>query len=177
MLLGIFAVSRDIILLIGNTDYLSRESFWGSDWTLNLLVVAMFFAYLGIVFEFLLIALGKQKRLLIINFSGVLVNLILNFIFIPIYGIIAAAATSIICELLIMALKMFFTKKDFKDFSLNLSKNYKMLFSAGLMSIFAFYLKEELGFFPCVIGSAVLYFFLIFITRAISKDFLLKILK
>jgi len=175
MLFGAPAVSRDLISLIGNEDYLSHPGFWGSDWILNFLIIAMCFSYLGIVFEFLLIALGKQKKLLLINFIGVSVNLILNFIFIPSYGILAAAITSIVCEMLVMALKLLFSMKDMEDFSLETSSAQKILFSALAMGFAVFFLREKAGFIASIFLSALLYFFLIFMTRAIDKEFLRRL--
>ncbi len=50
----------------------------------------------------ILITHGKNKQLLVIYFLGMLVNIFLNLLFIPTYGITAAAIITLISEFLIM---------------------------------------------------------------------------
>ena len=53
------------------------------------------FSYLGAVRNIWILAENKQKYLWIINLSGASLNVILNIIFIPYWGIIGAAVTSV----------------------------------------------------------------------------------
>lgn len=58
------------------------------------------FSYLGVVRNIWVLAKGKQKYLWIINFSGAIGNIALNYILIPIYGVLGAAIASLVTQVL-----------------------------------------------------------------------------
>lgn len=66
---------------------------------LQLVVWYTTFSYLGGVRNIWILADGKQKYLWIINLSGALANVILNFILIPVIGIMGAALASLITQI------------------------------------------------------------------------------
>lgn len=57
------------------------------------------FCYCGSVRNIWILAQGKQKYLWIINLSGALMNVALNFIFIPFLGIVGAALASLLTQI------------------------------------------------------------------------------
>lgn len=66
---------------------------------LRLIVWYTTFAYLGSVRNIWILAESKQKYLWILNLSGALMNVVLNFIFIPFWGIMGAAFASLITQI------------------------------------------------------------------------------
>lgn len=66
---------------------------------LRLIVWYTTFAYLGSVRNIWILAENKQKYLWILNLSGAVVNIILNAIFIPVWGIMGAAFASLITQI------------------------------------------------------------------------------
>lgn len=66
---------------------------------LRLIVWYTTFAYLGSVRNIWILAESKQKYLWILNLSGALMNVALNFIFIPIWGIMGAAFASLVTQI------------------------------------------------------------------------------
>lgn len=62
---------------------------------LQLIVWYTTFSYMGSVRNVWILAEGKQKYLWIINISGALINVVLNFILIPVWGINGAAVASL----------------------------------------------------------------------------------
>lgn len=66
---------------------------------LRLVVWYTTFSYLGAVRNIWILAEGKQKYLWIINLSGAITNVILNYILIPIMGIMGAALASLITQI------------------------------------------------------------------------------
>lgn len=66
---------------------------------LQIIVWYTTFSYLGAVRDIWILAEDKQKYLWIINLSGALVNVVLNALLIPIYGINGAAAASLITQI------------------------------------------------------------------------------
>ena len=76
---------------------------YGSDFvaSVNVLRIAVWFttfSYIGTVRNIWILAHEKQKYLWIINLSGALANIILNFVFIPMWGAIGAAVASVITQ-------------------------------------------------------------------------------
>ena len=57
------------------------------------------FSYLGTVRNIWIVAENKQKYLWIINFSGAILNVVINYILIPLYGINGAAIASLITQI------------------------------------------------------------------------------
>jgi O-antigen/teichoic acid export membrane protein len=56
------------------------------------------FSYLGAVRNIWILAENKQKFLWVVNLSGALVNILLNAIFIPYWGIVGAAVASVVTQ-------------------------------------------------------------------------------
>lgn len=80
---------------------------------LRLLLGATFFSYLNHLTGFLLIALGKQKKLLVFSLIAFLVNLVLNLIFIPLYSFSAAAIISVLTEMTIFIFTQRFLRQNY----------------------------------------------------------------
>lgn len=75
------------------------EQYFASVNVLRLIVWYSTFSYLGSVRNVWILAEEKQKYLWVINLSGALTNVALNFIFIPIWGIIGAAFASLVTQI------------------------------------------------------------------------------
>lgn len=65
---------------------------------LRIIVWYTTFSYLGSVRNIWILAEGKQRYLWIVNMSGALVNVLLNAILIPVWGINGAAAASLVTQ-------------------------------------------------------------------------------
>lgn len=105
------------IKIISSEEFLSWWMFeYWADYTLILLMIAMFFSFFSIMFSIAFVAFKKQKMVLWINILWVSMNLILNLIYIPQYWYIAAAWTSIISEIFVFVLSFIFFQKVLKFF-------------------------------------------------------------
>lgn len=74
------------------------QEFLASVSTLQIIVWFTTFSYLGSVRNIWMLSEGKQKYLWIINLSGALLNVLLNFWFIPMWGINGAAVSSLVTQ-------------------------------------------------------------------------------
>ena len=92
----IFTLAPQVVTLIGG------EGFGGSISSLRILVLGLPVFYLTALLMWLLIVFEKQKDLIIIYGSGAVLNVVLNLVFIPQFGYLAAAATTGISELFIL---------------------------------------------------------------------------
>lgn len=82
-------------LLVG---ILYGEDFSASASALQVIVWYITFSYIGSIRNIWILAKNKQKYLWIINASGALLNVVLNWLVIPKFGVIGAAATSLVTQ-------------------------------------------------------------------------------
>lgn len=85
--------SKLIITIIYGLQYIQSVN------ALRIVVWYTTFSYLGSVRNIWILSEDKQKYLWIINLCGALMNIILNYILIPIYGICGAAVASLVTQL------------------------------------------------------------------------------
>jgi O-antigen/teichoic acid export membrane protein len=78
---------------------LSGNDFGASVMVLRILLIAMVFAYLGHLVGFTLIALGKQKQVLVVGLVSLIVNIGGNLLLIPSFGINGAAWVTVLTEM------------------------------------------------------------------------------
>jgi len=185
MVAGVLVVAYPVIFVMSNADYLSRvsEGFYGSDIALQILIFAMLFSFLNVLFAFILIAVNKQAKLLYINAAMVIFNIVTNIMIIPSWGFRGAAFTSVITELLILILnaRVAYTYLPYK---INLGNFFKIIFSSIIMGIVVFYfvenfqaaLQAKVIIFAIPLGVLV-YGTLLIITGALTKDMLKLLLK
>lgn len=82
-----------IVLIIYGNQYIN------SVLPLRIIVWYTTFSYIGAIRNIWMLAENKQKHLWIINLSGAILNVILNLIFIPLWGINGAALTSLLTQI------------------------------------------------------------------------------
>jgi len=112
-----FFFSELAIKIISSEEFLSWWLFeYWADYTLVLLMIAMFFSFFSIMFSIAFVAFKKQKLVLWINILWVLLNIILNLYYIPQFWYIAAAWTSIVSEVFVFILSFLFFQKVLKFF-------------------------------------------------------------
>lgn len=90
---------------------LAGSQFGPSVTVLRILILAAIFAYMGHLVGFTLIAQGGQKQMLKVGAAGLAVNLILNLIYIPKYGMWAGAWVTVLTEGLDTAMMSWFLWK------------------------------------------------------------------
>jgi len=180
MVVGGVVLAFPIIFIISSPEYLSRlpEGFYGSDIALQILIFALLFQFLNVLFAFILIAINKQSKLLYINGAVVIFNIVTNIIFIPEYGFRGAAVTSVISELLIL-IATWITAKRYLDFSINLKNLVKITFSALVMGAAIYYLQpfmyeiaQAWGVLLLIPTGVVIYIAMLLITKTIDREML-----
>lgn len=97
------------IYVLGGTE------FKNSIFVLQILLSGLMLYYLTQPLSWLIVTLDKQKYLPFIYFVGTLVNLVLNFTFIPIYSFYASSFITHISEFVILLLLIIFAQKSWKS--------------------------------------------------------------
>ncbi len=103
VILGAPLVAGGLVLAPQIIDLAGGAKFADAATPLRILLVAGGLAGLNGVFGFALIAKERQASALWLNVTGLTFNLVLNFLLIPSYGIVAAAIVTVASELVILA--------------------------------------------------------------------------
>lgn len=143
-----------------------------------LIVITSFNSILGTQ---LLLAVKKDKEYTLATVIGAVINIILNFILIPIMGIYGACLTSLFSEVIVFIMQLHYAK-DYVSIKAIIKNNYKA-FSASLIMFIVCLLIGLLKIniillLVCQIGlSIILYFGLMFIFKdEIFKEIIVKVL-
>ncbi len=184
MVVGGVILAYPVIFIVSTPEFLSRisEGFYGSDIALQVLIFALLFQFLNVLFAFILIAVNQQTKLLYINGICVVFNIVTNLIFIPIYGFVGAAVTSVLCELFIMV-ATYFTARKYLDFSINPKGLLKIVISALSMGAVVYILQgftynyiQNWNVLILIPIGVLVYTAMLFITGAVDKE-MLKLIK
>ena len=185
MVVGGVLLAYPIVFIVSTPDFLSdlNSNFFGSDIAFQILVFALLFQFLNVLFAFILIAVDQQKKLLYINAACVLFNLVANYMVIPEYGFRGAAVTSVLSEMFILIANFYYARK-YVNFKINLKNLAKIILSAALMGFAVFYLKDPTyaliqnwNVLLLVVLGALIYLALLFLTRAIDHKMLRTIIR
>lgn len=155
---GINILSKEILFLLGG------EKFILADTSLHLLSVSLLFSFLGgFVSNMILIPLKKESIYLRNCFISAFVNIILNFIFIPKFGLNAAAATTAVSEFIGFVLSIFFIPKEIRISGI-LRLSLSSIFGCILIFVLCFFIKKlnlnfQCKFLVMFIGSVIVYLF------------------
>ena len=103
--LSVFFLSKNIV------NILSGGGFVGSSESLQILSFGFPAYFLSALFMFLMVAKGDYKKMLIIYTSGMILNLVLNFIFIPKYSFYASSWNTVLSEYFILIIQIFILRK------------------------------------------------------------------
>lgn len=180
MVVGGYLLAYPIVFIISTPEFLSRtsEGFYGSDIALKILIFALLFQFINILFAFILIAINKQAKLLYINGICVLLNITINLFLIPRYGFIGAGITYVFSELfiLIAAASM---ARHYLEFSISFKNVFKIIFSAAIMGVVVHFLQpitykviQNWNVFVLAIIGGIIYVAMLFVTRVIDKNML-----
>lgn len=169
---GLFAISKDIILIIGGEKYLSGNC------ALKILSFALLFSVMGCFYaQTILIPNRKEFRFLIATIVSATMNITLNFVLIPKYGINASAFTTMMAEIVIVILCAIFSRDILKKIE------YKFNFSiaVGVLAIVGVcFCVDKLGMSTIVeTGLSILFSSIVYFSiQVIGKNkFMLELLK
>lgn len=119
-----------------------------------------------------IIMLQKNTNFFIFVFgAGVAVNLILNIIFVPYFGALAAAIDTLLAYFLV-AVITYFKSIQYIKFKVDFLFIVKSILASFIMAV-AIYFVNPIGLFKIlltVIGGAVIYFVVLFLLRAFASE-------
>lgn len=105
IVLSISLVSPEIIGIIGTGDYQSAV------YVIPVVILGIFYTFVYDLYASVEFYYGATKYVMYASIVGAGLNLILNAVFIPIFGFIAAAYTTLVCYFVFMIMHYLFSKK------------------------------------------------------------------
>lgn len=171
---GMISLNQEIILLISGQEYIRASS------SLFLLSFALLFAVLANFSSNLILITHKEEtKSLISTITAAILNLVLNFIFIPLFQEQGAAFTTLLAECVAAIISTMYAKKYFKAI-----RNYKLIISSFFGCFFIYGYSKlihmfHFGLFINIIsiflGSVMIYsIFMFFLNKKYFKNFLKK---
>ena len=109
MVLFVALISPEIIKIIGTRDYQVAV------YVIPVVTLGVYYTFVYDLYASIEFYFGATKYVMYASVTGALLNIILNAIFIPQYGFIAAAYTTLVCYLIFMIVHYLFSKKVLKQ--------------------------------------------------------------
>lgn len=158
---GIFALSDKLILFLYGEEYSASAA------VLAMLSGYIFLKFLNPVTGYTLMAINQQGTRLIGQASAAAINIALNFVLIPIYGIIGAAAATLITEVIFFFIYSGFAANYGFNLKFLVTFAYKPLIAAGIM---VFLLKFVDNLFIAVFAGFLIYTSIILSLRILDNE-------
>ena len=115
-----------------------------------------------------LIATNNQRVDLAINVAAALVNVLLNFLLIPIFGTMGAVVATLVTIVLFNQAQYWYIQKQLFSLPI-LDAMHKPLVASIMMGIFTFLLKEQ-SIILTITASAAVYGVLLFLTKTLKVE-------
>ena len=147
--IGVTLFANKIILLVFN------EEFTPSIPALQILVWAVFFSYLAHATLYTLNSINRQIIYTKITFLAMVLNVVLNVIFIPLFSFIGASLTTLFTEFIGFSLMFYYLKRYFGDsirYIFMVKSIFLMLMSSMIMLCLIKFISAELSF---IIGIGI----------------------
>jgi len=161
--IGTTILAEKIITFIYNEQYAPSIT------ALQILIWASVLSFINYTPSTYLTATNKQRTLMILTFLGAVLNIILNFILIPLFSYNGAAIATVSSELVVGLLMIFFIHK-FQNVSFLLSDVIPKSLIAGLLMGAFLLILPNYTLILLVIFAAILYFIVLYIVNGFEKE-------
>lgn len=156
-------LARDIVtFLYGNAFSRSVPALQVVIWTMTL-------SFINNVFTTTLYAVNWERKASWSVVFGATFNIVANFIAIPIWGHVGAAATTVLSELAVFILQWRLVTKALPE-AKPIRQLAKPSLAAFLMMGFTWVVRKNFGFFPALLGSVFVYLLLLVLFRAVGRE-------
>lgn len=185
MAIGLYMLAYPIIFLITQPEFLSQldKGIYGSDVALQILCIAMAISFNSSLYNYSLVALGKQSKLLWINGGGAIFNIVVNLYAIPHWGFRGAAWTTVATEILIFIVAGTIARQYLR-FKVDWASMFKITVAGAVLAAFVYFLKDptynlwglqNLNVIVLAGGGAILYAMTLYLLGAFPEEFRKKL--
>lgn len=176
---GGLVLAPNIIRFVAGSDFLSAYTvtLFGYHITAPIIFQILLFAvvasYFANLFGPIIIAINKQKSLIMPAVYASILNVILNVIFIPRFGYLAAALITVITEVFIL---MYWHKLTYKYFSyLPKFDNLLKIMLAGFVMIIGLFFLRNVNLILALLIGTVIYLTGLYLLKVITRDLILSL--
>lgn len=162
IMVGGFVLSQKIVFLIGGTEFLVASL------PLKILMIAIFFVFLGNLFGNAVIALDKQRKMVYIYGAGVFISVLFNLIFIPYYSYLATSFATLITEIAVNSIMFFIIIREIKYWPLD-GRFLKASLASLIMGVLL-YLNLDWNIIVLIFFGAIVYLVILFLLKGVSKE-------
>ncbi len=161
---GIAVLAKDIILLIYTEDYIASVV------PLQILMTGLVFFFLSFPIGACLNACNRQATQTGIAGVVMLINIGLNIMLIPIYGIIGASIAALVGNVLLVVIGFVFVRKVLEVAWVDLLKKIIQIgFSAFIMGWAVYMVSSHVPLVIAILFGAVIYPFMLMLTKGVEK--------
>jgi len=163
---GLFMLANSLLTILTTPEFILSTSAL----IVLLLSLSMIFEGVRAIFGTTLMIFKDVRNIARAVLIAGVMNLILNIIFVPIFGIVAAAITTFLAYLLLGGM-YFYDSRKYLKFDINLPFIIKSILSSIVMVI-AVYVLNPLGIMKILLSvgvGAIVYFLILFLLKGISK--------
>ncbi|MFH1142210.1 MAG: flippase [Candidatus Uhrbacteria bacterium] len=163
IVLGIWSIADQLIPAFVGSEFME------SILPLQILIFVLFFIFLDFPIGALLNAADRQVTKTIIMGATMVVNVVLNLILIPQYGVVGATISALGGFLVLFVAGLYFVPQIISWKPVRLIRRlYPILISGIIMATVSVFLKEYLHFVLVIALASVVYFALLFGLKALS---------
>lgn len=105
MTIGAILIAPEIIRILGTEEYIDAI------WVIPMVTISVYFTFVYSLFSNVEFYFGQTKYVMVASVVGAILNIILNAMFIPKYGFIAAGYTTLFCYFTFMVMHFLFMRK------------------------------------------------------------------
>jgi O-antigen/teichoic acid export membrane protein len=167
MLVGALALRDDVILTVYGSKFLTSDV----QFIFVVLMIHVTILFIREIYGYELTAWGFQTTYMKIIMCSSLFNILANFIFIPFFGLRAAALATLISEIINV---IFMRRVSKKAVDIKLEKKYfiGIFFSSFVMGLTVYLLRSFVfqNIFGLVVIGMIVYGILILLTKVLTKD-------
>lgn len=163
---GLFILSKPLLIVLTTPEFVSINSAF----IVLLLSLSMIFEGVRAIFGITLMIFKKTGILAKAVFIAGTLNIVLNIIFIPYFGIIAAAATTLFAYIVLGGM-YFYTSREYLKFNINPSFVIRSILSSIIMVV-AIYVLNPLGIIKILLAigvGVIVYFLILFLLKGIGR--------
>lgn len=163
-IIGMFVLRNEIVSLISGPKYLAAAPI------MAILLLFPLFAILIEIFNKTMFLRDMIKHTAAIYFAAAVLNIVLNFIFIPVIGITAAAYSTVVSYFLVLVILFYFRPRRVR-FQLNFLRTLRILAASVLMGVLILPINpiqywSKIG---VMLLAVIIYVFLLFILDVFTK--------
>lgn len=171
MVFGALVLGTPIMLLVAGTEFETSGPI------LKILILATTVIYLSVLFSHIIVALNKQRKMIWGYVATAAVSLILYFIFIPIYGMYAAAWITVFSEAMIALITFLVVYLTLK-WRPNMKISNRALLSAVVMAFIIYIISSYISnVIVLILIGGIIYTILLYLLGGVSKKLIFDIIK